>query len=115
MLSSFLRVLNISAPVLEPCRCRHAAARREPLTRASAPRHGAPPLRPTLLNPPMATPSPTCLVTGKSAAARQAMVVVPCSSRFWKLVLLVLETGATGFQLNPSFSFVCWACKIHRK
>ena len=44
VLSSFLRVPRVSALVPEPCRRRHAAARRKPRARASVPRRRAPPL-----------------------------------------------------------------------
>jgi len=68
MLSSFQRVPRVSALVPEPCRRRHAAARRKPRARASVPRRRAPPLHPALLNPPMAAPSPA---THRSAATRR--------------------------------------------
>ena len=68
MLSSFHRVPRVSALVPEPCRRRHAAARREPRARAPALGRRAPQLRPALLNPPMAAPSPA---THRSAATRR--------------------------------------------
>ena len=68
MLSSFQRVLRVSALVSEPCRHRHAAARRKPRARASVPRRRAPTLRPALLNPPMAALSPA---THRSTATRR--------------------------------------------
>jgi len=68
MLSSFQRVPQVSALVLEPCRRRQAAARREPCPRASGPCRRAPPLRPALLN----LPSPAALSTPRRSAAAAA-------------------------------------------
>jgi len=77
MLSSFQRVPRVSALVPEPCRRRHAAARREPRARAPAPHRRAPLLRSTLMNPPMASPSSTRLAVGESAAAITACGTAP--------------------------------------
>ena len=68
MLSSFQRVPQVSALVLEPCRRRQAAARREPRSRASGPCRRAPPLRLALLN----LPSPAALSTPRRSAAAAA-------------------------------------------
>ena len=77
MLSSFQHVPRVSALVPEPCRRRHAAARREPRARAPALGRRAPPLRPALLNPSMAAPSSSLAGAPLHAAITAAKVLLP--------------------------------------
>jgi len=77
MLSLFQRVPRVSALVPEPCRRRHAAARREPRARAPALGRRAPPLRPALLNPSMAAPSSSLAGAPPHAAITAAEVLLP--------------------------------------
>ena len=77
MLSSFQCVPRVSALVPEPCRRRHAAARREPRARAPVLGYRAPPLRPALLNPSMAAPSSSLAGAPPHGAITATEVLLP--------------------------------------